>query len=199
VAGKVVLMGKGGAEPDASGTVVWLPGVFRKGGAAAKAQMASRGKAFEPHVIAVPEGTTVEFPNYDKIHHNAFSVSEQCKFDLGLYKNGDSRPNKFGAAGVCRVYCNIHAKMSGIVLVTKGDASTVTGKDGSFRIDGVPPGKHVLKVWHEKGGQEAEESVEVAAGQAVTRDLRLDVSGFKEKPHLNKHGEPYGKDDEARY
>ncbi|MFN7975312.1 MAG: carboxypeptidase regulatory-like domain-containing protein [Acidobacteriota bacterium] len=179
--------------------MVYLPGVHRKGSAArAKAQMTSHNKTFEPHVIAVSAGDTVDFPNLDKIHHNVFSLSEANKFDLGLYKNGASRSQVFAKACVCRVYCNIHAQMSGIVVVADGDAYAVTGPDGSYKIDGLPPGKHTVIAWHEKGGEQQAE-VEIAEGKALTKDFTLDASGFKEAPHTNKYGKPYGKDDDARY
>ena len=200
VRGTVMLRGEGGAPaPSAAGTVLYLDGVDRVAGAPlSKATMSSEKKAFVPHVIAVPEGTEVEFPNLDKIHHNAFSLSNHCKFDLGLYKNGASRPHLFDAAGVCRVYCNIHAQMSGVVVVTKGNASAVTGPDGTFAIDGVPPGRHTLVAWNEKG-QEVRLPVEIRAGAETHADVTIDVSGYKVEPHSNKYGKAYGKDDEARY
>jgi plastocyanin len=198
VAGRVVLRGRGGrAEPGAAGAVVWLPGVGRRTGRTGNPVMTSHRKAFEPHVIAVPEGTSVEFPNLDRIYHNAFSLSGNCKFDLGLYKSGASRAKVFDHAGVCRVYCNIHVQMAGIVLVTRGDASAVTGPDGAFRLDDLPPGRHLLRVWHEKG-REVELPVEVVAGRTVTQEVSVDVAGYRQVSHTRKDGTPYDKDD-TRY
>lgn len=200
LAGKVTLLRGGVPLPSAAGVVLYLPGVSRRSEAVFEDRrvMTSRGKTFVPHVLAVPEGTTVEFPNVDKIHHNAFSLSDNCRFDLGLYKNGASRSKTFDAAGVCRVYCNIHVQMSAIVLVTKGDAAAATGPDGAYRIDDLPPGRHTLRVWHEKGAP-LEEPVEVAAGRTSTRDFHIDVTTFKATPHTRKDGTAYGKDDDVRY
>lgn len=192
-------MGDGGApEKVLSGTVVYLPGVSRKVKAAAPT-MASQNKAFTPHVIAVPLGQEVDFPNNDKIHHNAFSLSDCCKFDLGLYKNGASRKKTFDKEGVCRVYCNIHAQMSGVVVVTKGDANAVTGAAGEFSITDLPPGRHEIVAWHERARTEVRDTIEIVAGQVAKKELTIDVAGFKEQPHTKKDGRPYGKDDEATY
>lgn len=200
ISGKVLVLGLGG-KPEASsaGAVIYLPGVTRAMPQEGKAVMTSHNKTFEPHVLAVSAGQSVDFPNIDKIHHNAFSLSDCCRFDLGLYKNGDSRSKTFDKEGVCRVYCNIHAQMSAIVLATKGNAFAVTAADGSYRIDGLPPGKHALVVWHEKAKGDIREEVEIAAGSALAKDFNIDTASFKETPHTNKYGKPYGKDDEARY
>lgn len=201
VSGKVTLVGADGKpEANASGAVVYVSGAWRRtaAGAARNTTMVSRNKSFEPHVVAVAKGQTVDFPNLDKIHHNVFSVTEPYKFDLGLYKNGASRSKTFDATGACRVFCNIHAQMAGIVVVTDGDASAVTGADGAYRIEEVPPGRYTIVVWYEKG-EERREEIEIPPGASVTRSFRIDVSGYRESPHTNKYGEPYGKDDEARY
>ena len=161
--------------------------------------MASSKKAFVPHVVTVSAGETVDFPNEDKIHHNAFSLSGNCKFDLGLYKNGASRSHQFDKKGVCRIYCNIHAHMSGVVFVTDGNASAVTSVTGAFQIPDLPPGEHTLVAWHERARAELRQTVEIPAGATEEVVLTLDVSGFREKPHTNKYGKPYGKDDDARY
>lgn len=197
LAGRVILLRSGRPEANASGTVVYLPRLSRRTAATA-AVVTQHKKAFTPHVLAIPMGATVAFPNLDRIHHNAFSLSESCRFDLGLYKDGESRSRTFDTAGVCRVYCNIHAQMSAIVLVTKGDASMVTASDGAYRLDGLPPGRHVVSLWHERGTP-AEEAVEIVGGQTLARDFLIDVSGYKAQSHTRKDGRPYGRDDETRY
>src|SRR5262245_50410654 len=77
--------------------------------------LAQKNKTFQPRVLAVPLGSTVEFPNNDPIHHNVFSLSGSQPFDLGLYRAGDSRSRTFTAPGTYRVFCNIHPQMSAII------------------------------------------------------------------------------------
>ncbi len=98
--------------------------------------MTMRGKAFTPHVLAVPVGSTVDFPNDDPILHNVFSVSGENRFDLQLYKRPKSGSWTFQKPGVVRVYCNIHPQMSAIVLVTDSPHVAKTAADGSFRRKG---------------------------------------------------------------
>ena len=115
--------------------------------------MASRDKRFEPRVLAVPQGSAVTFPNYDKIFHNVFSLSETSPFDLGLYRNGAARTTSFETPGVVRVYCNIHPQMAAYVVVLDGNLYAQTGKDGLALVSGVPAGRQTLKVWEERGGE----------------------------------------------
>ena len=80
--------------------------------------MAQREKTFSPHVLAIPRGSTVAFPNTDLIFHNVFSLSQPSPFDLGLYRNGASKTWTFKSPGTFRVFCNIHPQMAGVILVT---------------------------------------------------------------------------------
>jgi hypothetical protein len=152
--------------------------------------MASKEKRFEPHVIAVPAGTTVRFPNLDRIFHNAFSQTPGSVFDLGLYRNGASRQAKFDAPGLVRVYCNIHAQMAGYVMVVDSGAFAVTDARGAYRIAGVPDGPRTVRAWHEMAG-ETTAAVDVPAGGAAELNLQLDASAYRPTAHRNKYGEPY--------
>jgi hypothetical protein len=154
------------------------------------AQMAQTGKRFEPKVLAVAKNATVEFPNTDPVYHNVFSVSGSNRFDLGLYRSGATKSKKFEDAGVVRVYCNIHPQMVGFVLVVDSDYVAVTGPDGTFRFDNLPPGNYTLKVWSEESGESAQ-PVSVGAAPGAPVAVRLDATGFKAEPHKNKYGKDY--------
>lgn len=188
--------GKAAPAPDA---VAWFPGL--PGPAPSKMpSMSSREKRFEPRVLAVPQGTTVTFPNYDKIFHNVFSLSETAAFDLGLYRNGASRTTRFEKPGVVRVYCNIHPQMAAYIVVLDGRLYAQTGKDGVALVPAVPAGRQTLKVWDERGG-EWTGTVVVPAGGTAEVSVPFDVSKWKLAPHRNKHGKNYPPpdDDENRY
>ncbi len=191
---------RGGRE-RAPSAVVWLPGsVAPERRPKQPPRLAQHDKRFEPRVLAVPAGTTVEFPNYDRIFHNVFSLSSNATFDLGLYRNGDYRPYTFKTPGLVKVYCNIHPQMAAFVMVVDGDLVALTGPDGVARLEGVPPGRHEVRVWDERGGEKSE-TVEVAAGAPASLDVLLDGSRYRESPHKNKHGKDYPPpdDDENRY
>lgn len=160
----------------------------------AKVTMTMKGKSFTPRVAVVPVGGTVEFPNEDPILHNVFSVSGENRFDLDLYKRPKSGSWTFQHPGVVRVYCNIHPQMSAVVLVRDNPWFTKAAQDGSFELSDLPPGKYLLKAWHERGG-EAEKEITVTARGEATAQLALDASGYKRLPHKNKFGKDYSGDE----
>jgi len=194
VSGKVILVKDGKELSDASNVVVWVEGTRKPGtsstpATAVSGEMKSSSKRFQPRVVAVPRNTTVEFPNADPIYHNVFSVSAGNRFDLGLYRSGASKSKKFEQPGIVRVYCNIHPQMVGFVLVVDSGAWAITGPDGSFRIDNVPAGTHVLKAWHEDGS-ETSQPITVKGGEPSVA-VTIDVSGAPAPPHKNKYGKDY--------
>ena len=163
-------------------------------------RIASKGKRFDPRITAVPAGSTVEFPNLDRIYHNVFSLSPNARFDLGLYRNGASRAMTFDTPGLVRVYCNIHPQMAAYLLVIDGTIWTQTGADGAGVLARVPAGRAAVRAWDEKGG-DYEGTVDVVAGKTVSLAITLDGSNFKDAPHTNKYGKKYPPpdDDANRY
>ena len=207
----VTVLGSDRRALPAVQAVVWVPdAAARPGGAsgpsapaaplAAAPRIASKSKRFDPRITAVPAGTTVEFPNLDRIFHNVFSLSPGAKFDLGLYRNGASRAMTFDTPGLVRVYCNIHPQMAAYLLVIDGTIWAQTGADGSAVLAHVPAGRVGVRAWDEKGG-DYQGTVDVAAGRTVTLAIALDGSNFKDAPHTNKYGKKYPPpdDDANRY
>lgn len=204
VSGRVELWKGGAPRPDSGNTVVWIEGLRRAAAplTGVRAQMESAKKTFNPRVVAVPRDAAVLFPNSDPIFHNVFSVSGANRFDLGLYRSGAAKEKRFDQPGLVRVYCNIHPQMVGFVMVVNSDFSAVTGRDGSFRLDAVPAGAHVLKAWHEEGG-ETQVPLVVRARNDAPVTVRLDATGYKAQPHKNKYGRDYppmaGESQDERY
>jgi len=179
---------------DASGVVAWLNpvnGTIARWNSRQKKAITQRSKRFSPHAIVVETGSEVDFPNEDPFFHNVFSIFNGKRFDLGLYRSGASKLKTFEEAGLVRVYCNIHPQMIGFVMVVDSDLVAVTGADGAFRFDGVPPGARVLKAWHEEAAEEVSVPVAVRASEDASAPIRIDVSGFKPEPHKNKYGKDY--------
>jgi len=191
VAGRITLLGKEGRTADDVGqAVVWLEAGGSGPGAAVAADIGTSEKAFSPHVLVVPAGSTVSFPNHDPFDHNVFSLSEDNPFDLGLYGRGETRSVRFAKPGVVRVYCNIHAQMSAFVLVRDTPWFAQPGSDGSFTLDAVPEGRYVFHAWHERAPEITRE-IEVPAGGLSEMVVELDARGHQFRPHLNKYGQPY--------
>ena len=114
-----------------------------------RASMDQRNETFVPRVLAVTVGTTVDFPNSDRVYHNVFSLSNARRFDLGRYPVGRSRSVRFDRPGIVRVFCEIHSHMSAFILVFNHRYFAVTGADGRYEINRVPAGRYTLVAWHE--------------------------------------------------
>jgi plastocyanin len=114
-------------------------------------KVAQKGAMFSPHVLPVMVGTTVEWPNYDDIYHNVFSVSDAAQFDLGLYKgNPPDKRVTFDKPGRVDVFCSIHKDMNCVVLVLENPYFASTDENGNYKILDVPPGRYKLKAWQER-------------------------------------------------
>lgn len=151
-------------------------------------KMAQSNKSFVPRVLAIPAGSTVNFPNQDSIFHNVFSLSRPSPFDLGLYRAGASKSRLFTAPAMYRVFCNIHPQMTGMILVLPTAYITETDGAGNYRLD-VPAGRYRITAWSERAEPASQE---VTVGGAVP-ELVLDESKFVETQHKNKFGQDYPK------
>ena len=145
-----------------------------------------RNKTFAPRVLAVPVGSTVQFPNFDGIYHNVFSISSPKKFDVGLYKDGETREVKFDKSGVVRLGCNIHAKMASYILVVDAPHYVVVEDDKPFNFRSLAPGKYKYRAWSEQSAEPAEGEIEIKAGENTQA---FDVKGGAEAgPSEDKFG-----------
>jgi plastocyanin len=160
--------------PDRRRSVVYLeeaPQAAFETPAPGRARLDQKNETFVPYVLAVTVGSTVDFPNSDRIYHNVFSLSKAKRFDLGRYPRGQSRSVRFDRPGVVRVFCEIHSHMSAFILVFAHRYFAVTDGEGRYRIEGVPPGAYTLAVWND-GEVRARRDVRVAgAGDVVERDF----------------------------
>jgi plastocyanin len=128
---------------------------------------------FVPHVIAVQKGTKIDFPNSDSVRHNLYSPPDCCKqFNLGTYDVGVIKTVEFDTVCSVPLLCNVHAEMSAYVLVLENPYFSVTGKDGVFKIENVPPGTYKVSAWHEKL-RTVTKDVTVEAGKAANVDYNL--------------------------
>jgi len=138
-----------------------------------RASMDQRNETFLPHVLAVDQGTIVDFPNNDTTYHNVFSISKAARFDLGRYARGKSKSVRFDNPGVVRIFCDIHSHMSAFVLVFSHPYYAKAEADGRYRIDNVPPGTYTVSAWHEGDTRETKSVTVPPQGGDVDLDFVL--------------------------
>lgn len=158
-------------------------------------QLVQKNKRFTPHILVVPVGAEVEFPNLDPFFHNVFSLFEGKRFDLGLYEAGTTRAITFNNPGVSYIFCNIHPEMSAVVIVMKYPYYANSNPAGDVTLSAVPAGRYQLDIWHERCLPETLRSlsreVALSPGSASLGELRLQESGDLLSKHKNKYGRDY--------
>lgn len=110
--------------------------------------MAQQNIQFAPYVLIVPLGSTVSFPNKDKVRHHVYSFSAPKTFELKLYGKDESRTVTFDKPGAVSLGCNIHDTMIGFIYVSETPYAAKSGADGMAVVKDVPAGGATLLVWH---------------------------------------------------
>jgi len=115
--------------------------------------MDQKGLMFQPHIMAVQQGTSVDFLNSDSVAHNVFWISvggnKKLGHNLGTWPKGEKRAFKFDNPGVVPLLCNVHPEMSGYIVVSPTPYFAVTDKSGNYKIENVPDGTYNVVAWHE--------------------------------------------------
>lgn len=157
-------------------------------------QMVQKDKMFDPHLLVVPLGSYVVFPNRDPFFHNVFSLFNGKRFDLGLYEAGSERRVRFDREGVSYIFCNIHPGM-GAVILSLATPYYAVSREGAIVISQVPPGRYLLNVWSEGATQQsldaARREVTVQAPATSLGGVSLVAAPSPIAHHANKFGEPY--------
>jgi plastocyanin len=169
VSGPVANQAAGGKE----NVVIWLEGVHDAKPPETPVKISQRNLQFAPEFAIVVMGQKVEMPNDDDVVHNVYSFTGTSQFNLGLYGKGESRTVSFDQAGIVDVFCSIHHQMHARVFVvpSKYFANSLPGH--SFTLTDVPPGRYVLKAWHERSHM-IEKTIVVPASGSVTADITLE-------------------------
>ncbi len=121
--------------------------------------MDQKGLLFQPHILVVPLGATVDFLNSDNVAHNVFWPSiggdKKAGHNLGTWPKGEKKSWKFDHPGAAPLFCNVHPEMSGAVVVSPTPYFAETDKSGNFKIENVPDGQYNVVAWHEGAKQQS--------------------------------------------
>jgi plastocyanin len=166
-------------------------------------RLVQKDKMFTPHLLVVPTGSQVEFPNQDPFFHNVFSLFNGKRFDLGLYESGTSRSVRFDREGVSYIFCNIHPEMGAIVLALNTPYYGISSENGLVALHNVPAGSYRLNVWSENGQlanpDVSQKIVQVSTDAVHLGDLTLQTTTDPLAHHKNKFGEDYEPSREQKY
>jgi hypothetical protein len=216
VSGKIVMraptqpVGKKRKDaPSAANVVVWLSPI-KPGGVIpvmparqSVYRLVQKDKMFTPHMLVVPTGSQVEFPNQDPFFHNVFSLFNGKRFDLGLYESGTSRSVRFDREGVSYIFCNIHPEMGAIVLALSTPYYGISGENGILAIHNVPAGSYRLNVWSENGQlvnpETSQRIVQVSTNTLHLGEITLQATADALTHHKNKFGEDYEPTRDQKY
>ena len=127
--------------------------------------------AFSPHVLAAPIGAAVDIINSDKALHNVRAQAGDVKLmNYAMPIPGHVVPTHLNKQGIFKVSCDVHPWMRAWLLVLPTARLAITDQNGAYRIEGVPPGKHKIRIWHERLGEKDAE-VEIASDKTAKHDV----------------------------
>lgn len=186
---------RGGAVP----AVVWLKPLngtpetpFQPNG---HYTLMQKNRMFQPHLLIIPVGATVDFPNADPFFHNVFSLFDGKRFDLGLYEAGSSKQVVFSREGVSYIFCNIHPEMSAVVVALSTPLYAAADAHEAVVVRAVRPGDYRMNLWIEGVPQSILSSLarnlHVSAENLDLGEIEVPVA--PKMTHTNKFGVEYDK------
>ena len=195
----LVYNGKKSKPRAANNIVLWLTSVGSTPPSATlpasgRPRLVQKNKSFDPHVLVVPVGSVVEFPNRDPFFHNVFSLFEGKRFDLGLYEAGSTRDVVFDKPGISYIFCNIHSEMSAVVIAVSSPYYGISDVRGRVSIPQVPPGRYMLRIWYEEALPEElnnlTREVSISGDASSLGAMRLPATNMPQT-HQNMYGHDY--------
>ncbi len=202
VSAQVILthQGKHATQTGSSGVVLWLTPLQKSGVTPApvpqqKYTLTQKDKMFSPHLLVVPTGSSVDFPNLDPFFHNVFSLFNGKRFDLGLYAGHTQRTVRFDREGVSYIFCNIHPDMAAVIVSLSTPYYGVSTANGQILLRNVPVGEYRLNMWAEnveiKSLNQLGREVQIGTQSSQLGSFHLQINADTSSSHKNKFGENY--------
>ena len=163
--------------------------------------LVQKNRTFIPHLLVIPAGSVVQFPNKDPFFHNVFSLFDGKRFDLGLYEAGSTKSVTFSRAGISYIFCNIHPEMSAVVIALTTPLYAIADANDSFLLRDIPPGNYKLHVWIEGVSQSFLEGLSRPVHfPPLTVDLGvLKAPIARVRSHHNMFGKTYTPEPQSTY
>lgn len=165
--------------------------------------LVQKNREFKPHLLVIPVGSVVEFPNRDPFFHNVFSLFDGKRFDLGLYEAGSTKSVTFSREGVSYIFCNIHPEMSAVVLTLSTSLFSVADARGVFHLLHVPQGDYEMHIWIEGVSQtllnRMVRRVQISRDSSDLGVVDAPALPLRAAPHTNLYGQPYDRDAKPTY
>lgn len=162
-----------------------------------------KNRTFIPHLLVIPAGSVVQFPNADPFYHNVFSLFDGKRFDLGLYEAGSSKSVTFSRVGVSYIFCNIHPEMSAVVVSLTTPLYAIADAEDAFVLRDVPPGDYQLHFWIEGVPQSVlgslDRPIHLSSEPLNLGDIKAPINHFNSTAHANKFGGSYDMDPSSTY
>jgi hypothetical protein len=154
-----------------------------------------KNRMFKPHLLIIPVGGVVQFPNADPFFHNVFSLFDGKRFDLGLYEAGSTKSVTFSREGVSYLFCNIHPDMSAVILTLSTALYSEADPSGDFRLANVPDGNYEMHLWIEGVAQadlnRMTRRIHLVPGSGNLGTILVPTALLKPPTHTNMYGRAY--------
>lgn len=131
-------------------------------------------QSFAPEVLPIAVGTTVEFPNLDRMRHHVFSFSPTKPFEIRLYSGEQVPKVTFDKPGPVAIGCNIHDWMEAYIYVADTPYFAAADAAGVATLRGLPPGEYRLAAWHPSLGAEVDGGSVTIGAQGARSSLKLE-------------------------
>lgn len=194
-------------KPNSVPAVVWLEPISRTQALPflphGRYTLLQKNRTFTPHLLVIPAGSVVQFPNADPFYHNVFSLFDGKRFDLGLYEAGSSKSVTFSRPGVSYIFCNIHPEMSAVVIALTTPLYAIADADDAFLLHNVPSGDYQLHFWIEGVPQSVlgglDRPVHVSSEPLNLGEIKAPINHFNPAAHKNMFGKSYDADTASTY
>jgi len=153
--------------------VVWIDDIHRgKPFSFPPARLDQKDCTYLPHLVLMAPGD-VTITSQDSIPHSVHTHGQHNRdFNESMTPLQGDISLAFQQPDVISVRCDLHGWMQAYVIVAKNPYYAITSGGGKFRLDGVPTGHYVLKVWTETLG-ESEQEIVVEEGRPTRADFTL--------------------------